>query len=151
MMRRVVLTGMIASLTGCSTPGPEPARALCCARLPQTFRLYFPAGGADPNASPGSRKALREAIAYAMKVDDSTIRVIGHADGMTAPEARPDLALRRARAVAAALVAAGIARDRMTIEDNSLFLPIPNRVPGVIEPQNRLVSIEFHGESTFRG
>ena len=148
MMRRVILTGMIASLTGCSTPGPETARTLCCARLPQAFRLYFPAGGADPNASSGSRKTLREAIAYAMKIDGSTIRVIGYADGMTPPEAKPDLAIRRARAVAAALAAAGIARDRMTLENKSLFIPTSN---GVIEPQNRMVIIEFHGESTFVG
>jgi OOP family OmpA-OmpF porin len=73
----------------------------------------------------------------------NTVTVVGHADTAGSPAYNKRLALKRANAVRAALVAAGIEPTMIRVEsrgEDELMVPTPD---GVREPANRRAAITF--------
>jgi outer membrane protein OmpA-like peptidoglycan-associated protein len=85
---------------------------------------------------------IDEAAAMAARYGEVTLVVVGHTDGA---EASQELGLERARAVARALQARGIAAARITSESRADREPLVLTPPGVREPQNRRVTIDIRG------
>ena len=67
--------------------------------------------------------------------------VIGHTDSVGSAEYNRTLSLRRARAVAAALVAKGVDRENIEVTYYGKGNPLIPTPDGVSEPQNRRVEV----------
>ncbi len=110
----------------------EPAR-------PLSFIIYFKSDSIELSAE--SRALLAKAIDAIHARKSTDIIISGHTDAVAPIEYNRRLSLRRADAVADALVAKGVARQDIQItshgEGNPL-VPTPDEVP---EPRNRRVEI----------
>ena len=94
--------------------------------------------------TPEAQQVVQEAAQYAQSGMPSSIAVVGYTDtsGSTAYNQR--LSERRAKAVADALVGAGVAQDKLTVDwkgETDLAVPTPD---GVKEPLNRRATININ-------
>lgn len=98
---------------------------------------------ASSRLSPG---AQANTAATAVRITDMTIarvRLVGHADRVGSPRANRRLAAKRAAAVADFLVASGVPRELILIDESGeADLPVATG-PGIAEPLNRSVEINL--------
>ncbi|MFZ4410309.1 MAG: OmpA family protein [Paracraurococcus sp.] len=123
-------------------PPPPPAVAAPAAVAPapaRTYLVFFDWDRADLTAR--AREIIAEAASNAGRVQATRIEVAGHADRSGTPAYNQRLSQRRADAVAAELVARGIARNEIAISAFGESRPLVPTADGVREPQNRRVEI----------
>ena len=116
-------------------PAPSPAAQV------QTYQVYFELNKAT--LSDRDLAIVKEAAAAAAQGQSTRIEVSGYADTSGNPPANQALSERRAKAVAAALVRDGVAKDAISTQawgDTHLAVPTG---PGVVEAKNRRVEIVF--------
>jgi OmpA-OmpF porin, OOP family len=111
-------------------PAPAPAR---------TYLVFFDWDKADLTAR--AREIIAEAAQNVRRVQSTRIEVAGHADRSGSLAYNQRLSQRRADAVAAELVARGIARSEISISAYGESRPLVPTADGVREPQNRRVEI----------
>jgi hypothetical protein len=117
----------------------RPAPAVAPAGPARTFRVYFEFNRASLTAE-GAR-VVREAAAAFRQTGSARIDVTGHTDTSGSSGYNLGLSKRRADAVRAALIAAGVPASAVAERwrgESSPRVPTPN---GVREPQNRRVEI----------
>jgi outer membrane protein OmpA-like peptidoglycan-associated protein len=112
--------------------GAQPAR-------PVSFTVYFVTGSDE--LTPESRQILEQIKAELVRRSVPDIIVIGHTDRVGTVEYNDKLSLVRARTVRAALVAAGIAADRIQEAGRGEREPVVPTADEVAEPRNRRVEI----------
>ena len=105
----------------------------------QDFTVYFAWDRADLDAA--AQRVIDMAAAAARSSTQARINLVGHADLSGSPDYNLRLSLRRADAVRQALVARGIAADRMNVTGVGDTEPAVPTARGVREPRNRFVSI----------
>lgn len=117
-----------------SCPGGAPTSAGDCARW-----IFFDSGETEIRRE--WNVVVEEAAALARS--GASLRVTGHSDTPGSAATNERVALARARVVADALKALGVAAERITIgSDGERNLLVPT-AEGVREIQNRRVSIEI--------
>ncbi|MGH7067787.1 MAG: OmpA family protein [Acetobacteraceae bacterium] len=127
------------------TPPVMPAAAPQAAPAPQQrrdFLVFFDWDKAD--LTERARQVVGEAAHEAAAGGVTRINVNGYTDTTGTPEYNHALSLRRARAVAAELIADGVPKGEIAIMGyGETHLLVPTG-PGVREPQNRRVEIILH-------
>jgi outer membrane protein OmpA-like peptidoglycan-associated protein len=117
-----------------ATP-PAPPEA----KVPRSFLVFFDSGKSALSAD--ARRVIGEAADEYRQFTPVRVVVLGHADLVGKPEANQRLAERRAKAVLAALIQAGVPADRVIAgafgEGQPAFVTPDNTA----EPQNRRVEI----------
>ena len=111
------------------------------AGISQVYVVFFAWDSAD--ITPVARQILEQVAADYEKGKPTRLVLAGHADRSGPEGYNLKLSERRAKAVAAALEALGVARDDMKLEwygESRPRVPTPD---GVREPQNRRVEITF--------
>ena len=103
------------------------------------FIVYFVQG--ETTLDPASRSDLAAAVDRAKAVPNADISVVGHADATGSAQLNMALSLRRAEAIRAALVAAGLPTALIEISHHGANNPLVPTPPGVAEPRNRRVEI----------
>jgi len=125
--------------TGAETGRPV-ARALPAARraqaAPRRFQIFFAFDRAD--LDPSARAPLA-ALAAEARRGRGPVRLVGHADRAGAAAYNLGLSRRRAEAVRAALLGAGIEADRVHVRALGEDRPLVATPDGVREPRNRRV------------
>lgn len=129
-------------------PGPgeptlaaDPAATACdksMATLLSGARIEFATASAEMGR--GSAKLL-DSIAHAASACEGVLRVEGHTDGIGVDTRNTPLSLRRAEAVRAALIARGIAADRLIAEGYGDSRPIANNGTADGRARNRRIEI----------
>ena len=125
-------------------PGPAPmaAPAPIAAPAPAPVRSYLVFFDWDSAALTGRARAIvASAAAASAHVQLTRIMVNGYTDSSGTATYNRGLSERRARAVAAALVADGVAKTAIAIRGFGETHPLVPTGPGVREPQNRRVEI----------
>jgi outer membrane protein OmpA-like peptidoglycan-associated protein len=114
-------------------PAPPPAAQS------QSYQVYF---GLNEDSLNGRNLAIvQEAATAAEKGATTRIEVTGNADTSGNAAANQALSERRAKAVAAALVRDGVAKDAISIQARGDTNPAVPTGPGVEEAKNRRVEI----------
>ena len=119
----------------------DPAAAACdqsMATLLSGARIEFATASADMGR--GSAKLL-DSIAHAASACEGVLRVEGHTDGVGVDVRNTPLSLRRAEAVRAALIARGVAADRLIAEGFGDSRPIANNGTAEGRARNRRIEI----------
>lgn len=120
----------MAAVERAMVPGPE-----------EVYLAFFAWDRAD--ITPVTQQLIEEVVAAYQKQRPAKIVVAGHADRSGPEDYNMKLSERRARAVAAVLVARGIPADILDIQwfgETRPRVPTPD---GVREPENRRVEITF--------
>jgi outer membrane protein OmpA-like peptidoglycan-associated protein len=121
-------------------PAPTPAPVAAPAPAPaKTYLVFFDWDKAD--ITPKAASIIAQAAADSKTESVTTIAVNGYTDTSGTPVYNQGLSERRAKAVAAQLVADGVAASEITARgfgDTDLLVPTG---PGIREPQNRRVQI----------
>lgn len=120
-------------------PAPAPVAEPEPAALPRNFIVFFDWDRSDITAEAGT--ILQDAVAYAKQHGAVRIAATGHADRSGSDEYNMKLSMRRAKAVEARLIAAGIAKSEIKIFAKGEREPLVPTEDGVREPQNRRVEI----------
>lgn len=121
-------------------PPPAPAPAPAPAMVPvRTYLVFFDWDRADLTAR--ARQVIATAATNATRVQTTRIEVNGYTDSSGSRRYNQALSIRRANAVAAELVAHGIARTAIAIMGYGQSHPLVPTADGVREPQNRRVEI----------
>ena len=109
------------------------------APLAHEFTVYFPFN--KSTLSPEARSVIAEAVSTAKQGQMTHINVIGHTDTVGSEQYNQGLSDRRADAVRKALLAEGVADDRIATKGvGKSDLAVPT-AEGVKEPRNRRVVI----------
>lgn len=106
---------------------------------PITYIMYFNRGSVNLTAD--SVKLIPQVIEIIKTRASKNIVVTGHTDSVGPAEYNRTLSLRRARTVAAALVAKGVARENIEMNFYGKGSPLVPTPDGVSEPQNRRVEV----------
>jgi outer membrane protein OmpA-like peptidoglycan-associated protein len=106
---------------------------------PVTYIMYFHRGSA--NLTTDSVKLIPQVIEIIKTRDSKNVIIIGHTDSVGSAEYNRTLSLRRARAVAAALVTKGVDRENIEVTYYGKGNPLIRTPDGVSEPQNRRVEV----------
>ncbi len=110
--------------------------------LPDTTRtveVHFEFASAQ--LTPGGLANAAAAAVTLAEMPLAAVRVIGHTDTVGSPAANRRLAVKRARSVAEALVAAGLPSDLLEVDDTGEAERPVATDKGVPEPLNRTVAI----------
>ena len=132
------VTGGIAYLQIAAAAPPPPAAAMS-APAPQTFTVYF--GFNKSTLAPDARKIVGEAAAYAKQHSTAAIRINGYTDLAGTAKYNLTLSKRRADAVRKALIAQGIAANRISEQAYGKSDPAVPTPDGAREPRNRRAAI----------
>ena len=119
----------------------DPAASACDQSMATVLagaRIEFATASADMGR--GSNKLL-DTIARAASACDGVLRVEGHTDGVGADSRNAPLSLRRAEAVRAALIARGVAAERLIAEGFGDGRPIANNGTADGRARNRRIEI----------
>jgi len=120
-------------------PAPTPAPAPVAA-VPVRFIVYF--GFDSSQLTPASITAIEDAIAAARKMGGGVeFSVTGHADRAGPADYNEALSIRRATAVSDALIARGVASNKVGVAGRGEAEPAVLTPDGVREPANRRVEI----------
>lgn len=110
----------------------QPAR-------PRSYMLYFLEGGDE--LTPESQADFVRVRSEIVERTAAEVMVIGHTDRVGSVAANDALSLKRAEAVQALLVAAGIPADKLEVAGRGEREPLVPTADEVAEPQNRRVEI----------
>ncbi len=120
----------------------EVAAASAVAALPPTeYLVYFEFD--STTLTPAGEAVLQEAIADLTAHPEAVSRLIGHADTTGAAAYNVELSRRRAEAVTARMLDAGIAEERISAEwvgEAQPLIPTPDET---YEPGNRVVEVKL--------
>ena len=107
------------------------------------FIVYFPFD--QYVLTPEAQSVVSEAANYATSGHATKLVVVGHTDTSGSPKYNAKLSERRAKAVADALVGAGVAADTLAVDWKGESAPAVATGDGVKEPLNRrsTISINF--------
>ncbi len=106
---------------------------------PARFTLYFVEG--KDEFTPDSRRLVDEVFAEIARRPVPDLLIIGHTDSVGAHAFNDALSRQRAEVVRQALVARGIAPDRIAVVGRGKREPAVPTPDGVAEPRNRRVEI----------
>jgi outer membrane protein OmpA-like peptidoglycan-associated protein len=137
-----VLVGMRYAFGVTPPPPPAPAPVPVAAPAPAPAKTYLVFFDWDKyNLTPRALDIIAQAASDSKTQSTTTIAVNGYTDTSGTPAYNQGLSVRRAKAVAAQLVADGVPESEITAQgfgDTDLLVPTG---PGVREPQNRRVQI----------
>lgn len=106
---------------------------------PRHFILYFEQGSSE--LTPASRAELPTIVAVIDEYDSVDTSVVGHSDTTGDARTNMEISLRRAQAVGALLVAAGIDQGTLDITSHGEANPLVPTGDNVSEPRNRRVEV----------
>jgi outer membrane protein OmpA-like peptidoglycan-associated protein len=109
------------------------------AKQPRSFHVFFDNGKAT--LTDVAQRVIKEAADEYRQFAPVRVIVLGHTDLVGKPEVNQRLSERRAKAVAAALVRAGVPQDRITAGAFGEGQPAFVTPDGAAEAQNRRVEI----------
>ncbi len=142
LLRCVLLVAAAGIAVSCSTLN-APHRSSMSAppppHVPQTYVVFFDFDKAILRAD--AQKIIEEAADYARQNDTAALTAIGHADTAGASTYNMDLSKRRAAAVKAALIARGIAAQKIAAKSVGEAQAVPPEGAAPREPQYRRVEI----------
>ena len=142
MSSHTFLAGVRYQLFQPPAPPPAPAPAPMAAPAPPPAKTYLVFFDWDKyNLTPRATEIIAEAASDSKSQNTTTIDVSGYTDTSGTPTYNMGLSQRRARSVAAQLVADGVSQSEISIHaygETHLLVPTG---PGVREPQNRRVEI----------
>lgn len=124
------------------TPAPVPVAAVPAPAPAKTYLVFF--DWDKYNLTPRAVQIIAQAAADSKMQRVTTLEVNGYTDTSGQPTYNEGLSVRRAKAVAAQLVADGVSADEIEIHgygETHLLVPTGQ---GVREPQNRRVEIILH-------
>jgi outer membrane protein OmpA-like peptidoglycan-associated protein len=135
-----IMVGLRYQLYTPPPPAPAPAPVAAPAPAPaQTYLVFFDWN--KYNLTPRAVQIIAQAAQASHTQNVTTLNVSGYTDTSGTPRYNLGLSFRRARAVAAQLVADGVPRSEIEIHGyGETHLLVPTG-PGVREPQNRRVEI----------
>ncbi|MGC8476112.1 MAG: OmpA family protein [Acetobacteraceae bacterium] len=123
----------VAAAAPVAAPAPAPARS---------YIVFFDWDKATLTAR--AHQIINEAAAASTHVQYTSIAVNGYTDTSGTPKYNMGLSIRRADAVAHALVLDGVPKNAIVIKGFGETHPLVPTGPGVREPQNRRVEIIIH-------
>jgi outer membrane protein OmpA-like peptidoglycan-associated protein len=106
---------------------------------PQHFTLYFKFESEE--LTDDSRRALQDVLLAVKEHPVPDVVAVGHTDTTGKPEANVQLGLRRARAVRALLITAGLTQRAVEVASHGEAELLVKTPDGVFEPRNRRVEI----------
>ena len=106
---------------------------------PANYTVYFDFDKSVIN--PAGQEVINQVLADASKHAPSSVSVTGHTDRAGPEDYNMALSLRRADAVRSALIAGGVAADKITVAGRGESEPAVPTADGVREPKNRRVEI----------
>ncbi len=118
---------------------PAPAPAPAPAAIQRSYLVFFDFNSSDITAEAG--RVIQQASDNAKRGNVSRISATGHADRSGPDRYNMALSIRRANAVKAALVRAGIPENQIAVLGKGEAEPLVPTADGVREPQNRRVEI----------
>ena len=118
-------------------PAPKPMVMMS----PDEFLVFFDWNKAD--VTPEAAAILDSVVAAAMKMGDTRVVATGYTDTSGPADYNMGLSVRRADAVKAVLVDAGLPAENVTTIGKGQEDPLVPTADGVREPQNRRVQIQF--------
>ncbi|WP_298216951.1 OmpA family protein [Acidocella sp.] len=126
-------------------PPPAPAPAPVAAPAPAPAKTYLVFFDWDKyNLTPRATQIIAQAAQDSKTQNVTTLEVNGYTDTSGTPQYNMGLSIKRAKAVAAQLVADGVPASEIEMHGyGETHLLVPTG-PGVREPQNRRVEIIFH-------
>jgi outer membrane protein OmpA-like peptidoglycan-associated protein len=155
LLRRAGFVMSVLAVAACETPReqaapppPPPATppqmaaappAPPEAKQPRSFLVFFESNKADLSAN--ARRVIGEATDEYRQFAPVRVVVLGHADLAGPPRANQALSQRRAKAVQAALIQAGVPMDSITAGAFGEGQPAFVTPDGTPEAQNRRVEI----------
>ncbi|WP_427976053.1 OmpA family protein [Acidocella sp.] len=126
-------------------PAPAPTPAPVAAPAPAPAKTYLVFFDWDKySLTPRATQIIAQAASDSKTQNVTTLEVNGYTDTSGAPKYNMGLSIKRAKAVAAQLVADGVPASEIEMHGyGETHLLVPTG-PGVREPQNRRVEIIFH-------
>jgi len=118
---------------------PAPAPAPAAPAIQRSYLVFFDFDRSDITAEAG--RVIQQAADNAKRGNVSRISATGHADRSGSDRYNMALSIRRANAVKAALVRAGIPENQIAVLGKGEAEPLVPTADGVREPQNRRVEI----------
>lgn len=106
---------------------------------PEQFVLYFKWDSAELTGE--SRARVRDVVRTIRERASTDVSVVGHTDTVGGRPYNNGLSLDRARAVAALLVAEGVARSDLDVTSHGKDNPLVSTGDQVPEPRNRRVEV----------
>jgi len=106
---------------------------------PANYTVYFDFDKSVIN--PAGQEVINQVLSDASKHAPSSVSVTGHTDRAGPEDYNMALSLRRADAVRSALIAGGVAADKITVAGRGESEPAVPTADGVREPKNRRVEI----------
>ena len=150
-MRNLILTVSILTLPTAPAlaqppSGPVPASAVAQRTEPGRYWIFF--GWNRAELPPDSRKVVEEAGQSFLRTGSARVSLVGGADRTGSPTYNKKLSARRAKGVRAELVRLGVPADAITVRAEGQNAPLVATGPGVREPLNRYVAIDFPDRET---
>ncbi|GBD42713.1 putative lipoprotein YiaD [bacterium HR40] len=108
-------------------------------RITFSDQVMFDSGSAE--IRPGFRDSLRKVAEVLRQYPDSTARIVGHTDSVGSETFNLELSRRRAEAVRQALIAEGVAGDRLVAEGRGEAEPRADNATEAGRQLNRRVEI----------
>ena len=136
---RYAFGGGSVSAPAAAAPAAPAAPAIPAVQPARSYLVFFDWDKADLTAR--ARQIIADAAQASTKIPTTRIEVAGHADTTGTAGYNQGLSMKRAEAVAAELVKAGVARSAISISAFGSTKPLVATGPQVREPQNRRVEI----------
>ena len=121
--------------------GPVPTSAVAQRTEPGRYWVFFAWNRAD--LPPDGRKVVEEAARSFLRTGTARVSLVGGADRTGSTAYNKKLSARRAEAVRAELVRLGVPGDAIEVRAEGENAPLVAAGPGVREPLNRYVAIDF--------
>ncbi len=99
---------------------------------------------------PGARDKLRQIASVLNRYPRTNIQIVGHTDSRGSEESNQELSLRRARAVADELAAAGVSSARISARGEGESRPVASNNTPEGRQQNRRVEINLTPDNSFQ-
>ena len=142
LLRCVLLVAVAGIAASCTLNAPRRGSSMSTPPPPHvlpTYVVFFDFDKAIVGAD--ARKIIEEAADYARQNGTAALTAIGHADTAGASTYNMDLSKRRAEAVKAALIARGIAAQKIAVKSVGEAQALPPEGAAPREPQYRRVEI----------